>query len=358
MDRSEDAPTATGTWLCPEPADRARAVDMEERLRPYRRASFVVLAAALVLTGHWVGWWTLLPLGVAIVGFALVDRRLAVSRHPEHGIAAAWVLSELVIAASIALTGGPRSPALGWLAIPLVTLPARFKGRAVAAGAILVSLLLVATTFGVDAGYILARPQSVVMPVALFGAVALLSAALMVSDLEHRSSAVIDPLTGMLNRNALQTRIAELTEQAAITREPVAVIVGDLDRFKAINDGHGHTTGDAVLKDVSYRLRATLRAYDLAYRLGGEEFLVLLPGADAGQAAEVAEGLRRAVGDEPVAGLRVSISFGVGASAPGSFDYETVFAAADGALYGAKQAGRDRVRVADGAYAAGLGRAA
>ena len=103
----------------------------------------------------------------------------------------------------------------------------------------------------------------------------------MKSDLEHRSSSVIDPLTGMLNRNALQTRIAELVAQAAILREPVALIVGDLDNFKAINDGHGHAAGDVVLKDVAYRMRKALRAYDLAYRLGGEEFLIILPGADS-----------------------------------------------------------------------------
>ena len=156
---------------------------------------------------------------------------------------------------------------------------------------------------------------------------------------------MIDPLTGMLNRNALHTRVAELTQQAAILREPVALIVGDLDNFKTINDGHGHAAGDAVLKDVAYRLRKSLRAYDLAYRLGGEEFLVVLPGAGAEQAAEVAETLRRSISDEPIAGLLVTISFGVSASAPGEFQYDDVFSGADLALYRSKQDGRNRVRV-------------
>jgi diguanylate cyclase (GGDEF)-like protein len=167
----------------------------------------------------------------------------------------------------------------------------------------------------------------------------------MKSDLEHRSSSVIDPLTGMLNRNALQTRIAELVQQAAILREPVALIIGDLDNFKAINDGHGHAAGDAVLKDVAYRMRKSLRAYDLAYRLGGEEFLIVLPGADGRQAAEVAETLRHAIADDPIAGLLVTISFGVSASDPGEFEYDAVFAEADIALYRSKQDGRNRVRV-------------
>jgi diguanylate cyclase (GGDEF)-like protein len=338
---------APRSWLCPEPSDRVRAVDMEERLRPFRRASFVTLAAALVVSGHWLGWWTLIPLAVAVVGFALVDRQLATAAQPELTIAAAWLLSELVIAGSIALTGGPQSPALAWLVIPLVTLPARFTSRGVAVGVGVVTGLLLVTTFGVDTPYILDHPQSIVMPIALLVAVALLSSALMKSDLEHRSSSVIDPLTGMLNRNALQTRIAELSQQAAILREPVALVVGDLDNFKAINDGHGHAAGDAVLKDVAYRMRKALRAYDLAYRLGGEEFLIVLPGADSAQAAEVAETLRGAIAGDPIAGLLVTISFGVSASDPGDFDYDAVFAEADLALYRSKQEGRNRVLVND-----------
>jgi diguanylate cyclase (GGDEF)-like protein len=321
---------------------------MEERLRPFRRASFIVLATSLALCGHWVGWWTLLPLAVAVVGFLVVDRQLAVAPQPELIIASAWLLSELVIAGSIALTGGPRSPALAWLVIPLVTLPARFNSRAVAVGVGVVSVLLVSTTFGVDTPYILGHPQSVIAPIGLLISVALLSSALMKSDLEHRSSSVIDPLTGMLNRNALQTRIAELTQQAAILGEPVALIVGDLDNFKAINDGHGHAAGDAVLKDVAYRMRKSLRAYDLAYRLGGEEFLIVLPGAGSAQAAEVAETLRRTIADAPIAGLLVTISFGVSASDPGAFVYEETFAEADLALYRSKQDGRNRVRVNNG----------
>jgi diguanylate cyclase (GGDEF)-like protein len=341
----QDISVAPRSWLCPEPADRVRAVDMEERLRPFRRMSFVVLATALLLSGHWVGWWTLIPLAMAVVGFQLVDRQLATAPQPELTIASAWLISELAIAGSIALTGGPKSPALAWLVIPLVTLPARFNSRAVAVGSALVSVLLLLTTFGVDTPYILDHPQSIIMPIGLLVAVALLSSALMKSDLEHRSSSVIDPLTGMLNRNALQTRIAELVQQAAILREPVALIVGDLDNFKAINDGHGHAAGDVVLKDVAYRMRKALRAYDLAYRLGGEEFLIVLPGAGGAQAAEVAEALRAAIADDPIAGLLVTISFGVSASEPGEFEYDEVFAEADLALYRSKQEGRNRVRV-------------
>ena len=138
------------------------------------------------------------------------------------------------------------------------------------------------------------------MTLTLIVSITALSVALMRSDLEHRSEAAIDQLTGMLNRGALDTRVAELEAQARRTPQPVALIIADLDLFKAINDEHGHAVGDAVLAEVAERVRGELRAYDLAYRLGGEEFLVLLPGAGEREAAELAEALRRCVAIDPV----------------------------------------------------------
>jgi diguanylate cyclase (GGDEF)-like protein len=102
--------------------------------------------------------------------------------------------------------------------------------------------------------------------------------------------------------------------------------------------------GDAVLRDVAFRWRLALRAYEMAYRLGGEEFLVLLPGADLEETTEVAERLRTAVAAAPVAGHPVTMSLGVAASHDGEpFDFDTLYARADAALYAAKRAGRDRV---------------
>jgi diguanylate cyclase (GGDEF)-like protein len=111
--------------------------------------------------------------------------------------------------------------------------------------------------------------------------------------------------------------------------------------FKRVNDTLGHSTGDVVLKEVAYRLRKQL----LAYRLGGEEFLVLLPGSDLAQSAELAERLRAGIAEQRVAGgLDVTMSFGVGASRRGEqFDYADVFKTADAALYRAKRKGRGQV---------------
>jgi diguanylate cyclase (GGDEF)-like protein len=166
---------------------------------------------------------------------------------------------------------------------------------------------------------------------------------LMRSDVKYRAEAKLDPLTQMLNRNALGHRAAELEYQATALGEPVAVIVGDVDRFKRINDDHGHADGDAALRDIADALRNALRAFDLVYRTGGEEFVVLLPGASEGHAVEVAEKLRTAVAGRPCGGHAVTMSFGVAASEAHGFDYNAVFAQADRALYQAKSSGRDRV---------------
>jgi diguanylate cyclase (GGDEF)-like protein len=140
-------------------------------------------------------------------------------------------------------------------------------------------------------------------------------------------------------------RAIELAQQSELTGEPVGMILGDLDQFKEINDSQGHAAGDAALTDVAYLLRKRLRAFDLAYRIGGEEFLILLPGADTRECARIAEDLRRAVAADTVGdGSALTISFGVSASAPREgFNYDKVFAAADEALYEAKSEGRNKV---------------
>jgi len=124
----------------------------------------------------------------------------------------------------------------------------------------------------------------------------------------------------------------------------VAILLADVDRFKTINDTEGHGRGDAVLREVASRLRGSLRSFESAYRLGGEEFLVLLPSADPGQAALVAERLRQSVRESPCAGVPVTISVGTATTTSGEpFRFKDVVDRADAALYRAKGTGRDRV---------------
>ena len=317
---------------------------MEERIKPVRRLALGILAIALIASAPWLGWWTLIPLAGAAGFFLAADARLERSERPEYLMFAAWVGSETMIAIAVGLTG-PDVATISWLAIPVVTLSARFSLRGVIIGVTIAIALLVAVTFISATGAVLDDPTLVLAPLALIVAIAILSTALMQSDMEHRGEAVIDPLTGMLNRKALMNRADELSQQSEVTGQPVGMILGDLDQFKDVNDSQGHAAGDAALTDVAYLLRKRLRAFDLAYRVGGEEFLILLPGADTPESATIAEELRAAVASEPVGeGTMLTISFGVSASARGEgFDYARVFAAADEALYEAKSDGRNRV---------------
>jgi diguanylate cyclase (GGDEF)-like protein len=331
-------------WLCRDDTDRERLLDMEGRLKPVRTFSFGLIAAALVLAAPWVGWWPLLPLALAAVTWAVADAALERTARPEYVLFAAWTGSVAMIAVAVALAGVPS--ALAWIAIPVVTLSARFGLGGVIAGVAFAVACLLGAAFIADAGAVLDDPTIVLVPLVVIIAAASLSTALMRSDLHHRSEAVIDPLTGMLNRKALASRVSEISQQSEITGQPVGVILTDLDNFKRVNDSNGHATGDAVLTDIAYMMRKQLRAFDLAYRIGGEEFLVLIPGSNLEECKRLAELLRRTVAANDFAGgTRMTMSFGVSTSAPGErFDYESVFAAADTALYQAKARGRNQVR--------------
>lgn len=347
--QAQEPRLAGNSWLCRDEFDRDRMLDMEERVRPVRQRALAILAVALVAAGPWLGWWPALFLVPAACFFAIADVLMPRVAKPELLMFGAWIASGLVIGGAVALSGGPDQPTLAWLAIPVITLSSRFPMRGVVAGVIVNCLILLAVAFGVDAHRVIEDPVYVIAPLALLLCVAVLSTPLMRSDIQHRSDAVIDQLTGMLNRKALSTRVVELAQQSEVTGESIGMIIGDLDHFKAINDTRGHSVGDVVLKDVAYLLRKQLRAFDLAYRLGGEEFVVLLPGSDLEQSAELAEQLRNGVARHNVAGgVSVTMSFGVGASKQGaSFDYTAVFKEADEALYRAKRNGRDQVCLSD-----------
>jgi diguanylate cyclase (GGDEF)-like protein len=344
---------AYASWLFPDGADRDRMLELDRELRPVRSLVFLVLAVTLVASGPWLGWWTIAPLVLAAVGFRVAERFLDGMQRPEYALFAAWVASEIIVALSVALSGGPLVPTTAWLAIPVLTLGARFSGRGIALGVAVAIALLVTVELAVDAQAVLDNPPLLLAPLALIVAVAMFQVVLMRSEMRLRSEIVIDALTGMLNRKALINRVDELAQQSRITREPIGVVVGDIDHFKRINDSFGHSAGDAVLTDVGYRLRKALRAFDMCYRTGGEEFLVLLPGADARQATELAEHLRKTIAESVCGGQRVTLSFGVAASLRDQpVDYDAVFGEADAALYRAKQSGRNRVCAAPPARSA------
>ncbi len=173
---------------------------------------------------------------------------------------------------------------------------------------------------------------------------------------------VTDELTGLWNRHYALPHLARTAERAAATGREFAVLLVDLDRFKSVNDTHGHAAGDAVLAETASRLRANLRLPDVIARVGGEEFLVVMSDTCLHDARRAAERLCAVAGASPIAlpgggSVTVTMSIGLamggrppGAGPDGALDGRQeaarLMAAADRALYGAKDGGRDRVAIA------------
>jgi diguanylate cyclase (GGDEF)-like protein len=170
-----------------------------------------------------------------------------------------------------------------------------------------------------------------------------LSVALVQADLVHRLErlSLADPLTGLGNRRAFDESLAAELARARRAGSPLGLVMLDVDHFKRFNDRHGHQAGDDALVGVGRVLLAVARAEDRACRIGGEEFAVVLPGADEAAAAAVAERIRRGAEKAP-AREPVTVSLGV-ASTAGDEDADGLLARADARLYAAKEAGRNRV---------------
>jgi diguanylate cyclase (GGDEF)-like protein len=336
-----------GSWLCPTERDRERLIDMSARVRKARTISAVALGSALVVSTPWVGIWPLVLLVAVGANLAIIERRLATARRPEYVAAASMFFLQGVIGAGIAMTGGAESPMVAWIVVPTAVVAARFRLHVVfafATSAVAVASLVVIAPN--PAGFV-DNPVPLVATIGLLISIVSVTTALMNAELQHREEAVIDPLTGLLNRKALDTRFKEIEQQARQSEASVCVIAADLDNFKQVNDVHGHARGDDVLRDVTYEMRKRLRTFELMYRMGGEEFLIILPGVDLPEGVAVAERLRAAVEECKPAGLEQTISMGVAAACGADVGYESLMAAADHALYDAKDSGRNTVR-ADG----------
>jgi diguanylate cyclase (GGDEF)-like protein len=198
----------------------------------------------------------------------------------------------------------------------------------------------------VDPQGLVEDPTLLISALTLLVALTAIMAALMEGELEHRNRAVLDPLTGLLNRASLDSRVLEIEEQAHLTGGAVSVVILDLDGFKRVNDTYGHERGDAVLRDAAYQIRKSLRSFELLYRIGGEEFLVLLPGVDLPEALDIAERARHSVEEARPGDLDLTISAGVASDSGGDIRYDSLFREADAALLAAKRGGRNRVETA------------
>lgn len=332
------------SWLCPTANHRERFLDMQVRLRTARVITLAGLCVAAILLTANAGWPILVAMVAAVVVMAIGSARLERRRRPELWVFVSTIVSlQLVLAFGAVLLGGPTTSTSCLLALPVLMVAARFSNRGLIVGAPLSGALVVAVTLGVDPSYVLAHPESMGIPLLLVLCTAAYVSPLVASDVRHRADSTLDQLTGLLNRRALEPRFAEVAEQALLTRQPISIVLADIDHFKHINDEHGHAIGDAVLRDVAYEMRRSLRSFELLYRLGGEEFLLLLPGANEDDAGRIAETLRSGIEELVPSGVPVACSFGTATARGEDIGYDRLMEDADAALYTAKRGGRNSV---------------
>ena len=161
------------------------------------------------------------------------------------------------------------------------------------------------------------------------------------------SMALTDSLTGLYNRRYLEVHLEKLIENNAKSNKALGVIMMDIDNFKAVNDTHGHNVGDEILKTFADRIKDNLRSFDLVARLGGEEFVAILPDVSPERAYLVAERLRKSIADTPIAckveggALQITTSVGGAIINNGGHSIPTILERADKCLYEAKHAGRN-----------------
>jgi diguanylate cyclase (GGDEF)-like protein len=332
-----------GGWLCPAKVDLVRLVDMSPAVRRARILAGAFCGIGVAAMVPWLGWWPLAVFGLAPVPLLALDRALRRVEHPERLIAGSLCLHATLILLGAALSGGLDSPLLPWVAIPVMTAAARFRLPVFLVGAMLATAGLAVVAILGSPHELEHNPTPLLGFIVLLGTLVVAQQPVLNAELRWRRDAVLDPLTGLLNRQGLQGRFREVAEQARLTDAPVSLVMCDLDGFKGLNDEYGHACGDAVLKDVAYVLRKELRSFELLYRVGGEELLLVLPGAGLRPGCDVAEHVRATIERSKPAGLPVTASVGVSSAMGEEIEFGPMFEAADRALYEAKRSGRNRV---------------
>lgn len=310
-------------------------------------------------------------------GAAITAIGLLLPHQPQIDAAGLWavVFGAAVVAAFVAL-GGERLPNAFYVALPaagtvLVSLALLFNGErhggpaggdemyylwvvlyaayfldrvATAAHAVLIAVCYAAVLMAIDPGSI--GVSRWVSTVGLVG-----GSAVVVHMLSRRISRLVaelqvaartDGLTGLPNRRAFEEHFAREVARADRTRRPFALLLADVDRFKEINDRHGHVTGDATLTELGRLLPSELRQVDVAARVGGDEFAVLLPDLEATEAADLGIRVTRVVSERMrIAGAPVNLSFGVATFGRDGRTLDELTRAADRGLYASKRAMSD-----------------
>ncbi|MHB8492323.1 MAG: GGDEF domain-containing protein, partial [Solirubrobacteraceae bacterium] len=335
---------ATGNWLVSDDLERRQLLELNRRLRERAKVAFILGFTIGGASAIQYGWQILVPTMAMAVAYVLTEHHVERLRHPEYALGLAWLGLQASFVAAGLMANAPMIFAAPLCLMLLIGSSAVFPPRGVMVGVAFTIACGLTVGLVEDPALIGHAPGIIAFYVVLAIVIGMNGVAVGRSTIAYRDLAIVDQLTGLFNRGALVARVAELAHRSADAQAPAAVIVLDIDRFKLINDNNGHAAGDAVLTGLGARVRDSLRAFQSAYRIGGEEFVVLLDEVAWSDAERVAARLCEAIGEAPIAGVPTTVSIGLAASAPGEpFDYESVFRRADAALYEAKRSGGDRV---------------
>jgi diguanylate cyclase (GGDEF)-like protein len=298
------------------------------------------------------------PVIASLAGSALATGLLfitAAARLPVWATSAGLLLAVAMVSVGVVASGEADTPfalLYIWIAVEgWYILPPQLAGglTALTILASAAAMALVATEYD-NAPTWWVMLVGTTLAVATLAAVLRLRADRLVATLADAASR--DPLTGLLNRRGFQERAAIEMARARRYRVPLAVVVADLDHFKALNDTFGHHSGDEALAAFAALCRANTRTFDISARMGGEEFAVLLPNTSEEGAVVAAERIRQAMHAHLASpdGTPVTASFGVAVHPNHGTDLETLLGNADRALYVAKSRGRDRTIAFDAAF--------
>ena len=361
--RTRTRPIAGATVVSGDRSRRSIRMVRTRLERDHLRAMWTALRGPGVTRGMNMGlvaggllgipWLGPVPALLAITAAVVLDpsvrrqRSLPIAtRGSELGLMWESLFGMTLVGFAISLAKEDALYLLPFIAIPAFPSMVAYRSLGAIIVGVIGSVIVLATGFIAAPDLVIENPLIVSLPMGFLGVLTVVGMALVSSTMEHAAAANIDPLTGALNRGALEARVAEFALADAASYEPVTLIVADLDHFKAINDTYGHDAGDEVLVDVARRLQQELRLVDVLYRVGGEEFVVLLPRTNGTEARQIAERLREVISERPCGGRPLTVSLGLASSDEPGFDYAPAFDRADAALLQAKVHGRNQVVVA------------
>jgi len=326
-------------------ADNSRVIEMWTRVLSGFTPIYGIFCLMVLASAPLYGWWVALPIIVDAVKGSVALTFASKGHHVETIYIANQYAGIVLIGATIFLSGGVGSPFLPFLAAFAGLFPVLFtKSRAHRSFVFLLVVTLVAS-FGpdrvtdFDSALRLGTVLCLILALRVFGT------ELLDSGLRYQSESLVDELTGLANRRAFDGELRAMDEALARRPDSAALVIGDIDFFKTVNDVHGHPTGDVVLQEIAKLLTRAFRENDVAFRIGGEEFAFIIGGVTSKRAEEMVTALCDRVRTAHPAGLAVSMSFGVAMHNVGESN-EKWLDRADAALYKAKRDGRNRVEMA------------